>query len=83
MTATVQTIGSGIINLSNLPSLFFGHGGITQVQALVSAPTILFEIGHTFTLSNIGISNVLSVRGPLFNVSGGRTILVTRLVLKP
>jgi len=83
LTATVQSIGSGIINLSNLPSLFFGHGGITQVQAQTFVPTILFEIGHTFSVTNIGISNVLSVRGPLFNASGGRTVLVTKVVLKP
>ncbi len=83
ITATVQTIGSGIITLSSLPSIFFGHGGITLIQALTSLPTIYFEIGRTVNISDIGLSNVVSVRGPLFNVSGGRTLVATKVVLKP
>ncbi len=83
ISATVQSIGSGIINLSNLPSIFFGHGGITLIQAQTSLPTIFFEIGRTINISDIGLSNVVSVRGPLFNVSGGRTLVVTKVVLKP
>ena len=83
ITATVQTIGSGIIVLSNLPSIFFGHGGITLIQAQTSTPTIIYQIGRTITLSNITISDVVSVRGPLFNVSGGRTLIATKVVLKP
>ena len=47
ITATVQTIGSGIIVLSNLPSIFFGHGGITLIQAQTSTPTIIYQIGRT------------------------------------
>jgi len=83
ITATVQTIGSGIIALSSLPSIFFGHGGITLVQALTFPPTIFFEIGRSIVISDIGLSNVVSVRGPLFNVSGGRTLIATKVVLKP
>jgi hypothetical protein len=83
ITATVQTIGSGIITLSSLPSIFFGNGGITQIQAQTSTSTIFFETGHAINISNIGLSNVVSVRGPLFNVSGGRTLLATKVVLKP
>jgi hypothetical protein len=83
ITATVQTIGSGIITLSNLPSIFFGHGGITLIQAQTFPPTIFFEIGRSIAISNIGLSNVVSVRGPLFNVSGGRTLIATKVVLKP
>lgn len=83
ITATVQTIGSGIITLSNLPSIFFGHGGIQQIQALTSVPTIFFEIGRTVNISDIALSNIVSVRGPLFNVSGGRTVVVSKVVLKP
>ena len=82
MTATAQSIGSGIITLSNLPSIFFGHGGITLIQAQTSLPTIFFEIGHLINISNIGLSNLVSVRGPLFNVSGGRTLVATKVVLK-
>jgi len=83
ITATVQTIGSGIIALSSLPSIFFGHGGITLVQVLTFPPTIFFEIGRSIVISDIGLSNVVSVRGPLFNVSGGRTLIATKVVLKP
>jgi len=83
ITATVQTIGSGIITLSSLPSIFFGHGGITLIQAQTSVPTIFFEIGRSINISNIGLSNVVSVRGQLFNVSGGRTLVASKVVLKP
>jgi hypothetical protein len=83
ITTTVQTIGSGIISLSSLPSLFFGHGGITLIQAQTSVPTIYFEIGRIINISDIALSNIVSVRGPLFNVSGGRTLAATKVVLKP
>ncbi len=83
ITASVQTIGSGIIALTNLPSIFFGHGAITQIQAQTFASTMYFEIGHTINISNIGLSNIVSVRGPLFNVSGSRTVATTKVVLKP
>jgi len=83
ITATVQTIGSGIITLSSLPSIFFGHGGITLIQAQTSSPTIFFEIGRIINISDIALSNIVSVRGPLFNVSGGRTLVATKVALKP
>jgi hypothetical protein len=83
LTATVQTIGSGILTLSNLPSLFFGHGGITLIQAQTSSPTIFFEIGRTINISDIALSDIVSVRGPLFNVSGSRTLVASKVVLKP
>jgi hypothetical protein len=83
ITATVKTIGSGIIILSSLPSIFFGHGGITLIQSQTSLPTIFFEIGRIINISDIGLSNVVSARGPLFNVSGGRTLIATKVVLKP
>ena len=83
ITATVQTNGSGIITLSSLPSIFSGHGGITMIQALTSVPTIFFEIGRTIIISDIALSNIVSVRGPLFNVSGGRSLVASKVVLKP
>jgi hypothetical protein len=83
ITATVQTIGSGIISLSSIPSIFSGHGGITLIQALTSTPTIFFEIGHSINISDIALSDIVSVRGPLFNVSGGRTLVASKVVLKP
>jgi hypothetical protein len=82
ITATVQTIGSGIINLSSLPSIFFGQGGITQIQSQTSVPTVYFEIGRTINISDVALSDIVSVRGPLFNVSGGRTLVATKVVLK-
>jgi hypothetical protein len=82
ISATVQAIGSGIITLSSLPSIFSGHGGITLIQAQTSLPTIFFEIGRTLNISDIALSDIVSVRGPLFNVSGGRTLVATKVVLK-
>jgi hypothetical protein len=83
ITATVQSIGSGIIALSSLPSIFSGNGGITRIQAQTFVPTIFFQIGRTINISSIAISNIVSVRGPLFNVSGGRTLIASKVVLKP
>lgn len=84
ITATVQSGGSNIL-IIDLPSLFFGHGGITQITAQTSIfpPTIYFEIGKTIIPSDIGPPDLVSVRGPLFNVSGARTLLATKVVLKP
>ena len=84
VTATVQ-IGVPNIFLNNLPSLFSGHGGITGITAQTSLtpPTIYFEVGKTINSSNIAIGEVVSVRGPLFNVSGTRTLVTTKVVLKP
>ena len=84
VTATVQ-VGVPNIFLNSLPSLFFGHGGITGITAQTSLtpPTIFFEVGKTINSSNILIGELVSVRGPLFNVSGGRTLVTTKVVVKP
>jgi hypothetical protein len=84
VTATVQ-VGVPNIFLNSLPSLFFGHGGITGITAQTSLtpPTIFFEVGKTINSSNILIGELVSVRGPLFNVSGGRTLVATKVVVKP
>lgn len=82
ISATVQTIGSGIISMSSLPSIFSGHG-VTVIQAQTSSPTIFFEIGHTINISNIPVNTVVSVRGPLFNAGGAaRPLVATKVVLK-
>jgi hypothetical protein len=83
ITGTVQTIGSGIITLSNIPSLFSGLGGVTQIQAQTSPPTVFFEIGRVINISDIALSNIVSVRGPLFKVSSTRTVVTSKVVLKP
>jgi hypothetical protein len=82
ITASVQSIGSPNIFLFTLPSIFSGNS-ITQIQAQTSAPTIFSENGGVIVLSQIPIGGVVSVRGPLFNVGGTRTLVATKVVLKP
>ena len=87
ITAAVQSSGSSIITLGNntLPSLFFGHGGVTQIQAQTSItpPTIYFDIESSFNASTNIVGDTLSVRGPLFNTGGtNRTLVATKVVLK-
>src|SRR4029077_12716747 len=83
ITATVQSIGSGIISLSSLPSIFSGHGGVTLIQALTSLPTIFFESGGVINISNIPPNTTVSARGPLFNAGGTtRPLVATKVVLK-
>jgi hypothetical protein len=81
ITAAVSNIGSGIITLSSIPSIFSGHG-VTLIQAQTTPPTIFFEIGSTINISNIALGRTVSVRGPLFNVSGSRILAATKVVLK-
>jgi hypothetical protein len=87
MTRVTATIQTGLPNmfLVSLPSLFFGHGGITGItaQTSLSPPTIYYQVGQNINSSNIVIGELVSVRGPLFNVSGGRTLVTTKVVLKP
>jgi hypothetical protein len=82
ITATVSNIGSGIITLSGIPSIISGHGGVSLILAQTTPPTIFFEIGSTINISDITQGLTVSVRGPLFNVSGGRTLAATKVVLK-
>jgi hypothetical protein len=87
ITATVQSVGSSIITIgknSSLPSLFFGHGGVTLIQAQTSVapPTIYYEIGGTINASTNITGDPVSVRGPLFNTgSANRTLVATKVVL--
>lgn len=86
ITATVQSVGAPNIILGNLPSLFFGHGGVTQIQAQTSVnpPTIYFEIGGSISGSTNFLGELLSVRGPLFNTGGtNRTLVAAKVVLQP
>lgn len=82
ITASVQSLGSPYIYLYNLPSIFSGNG-VTQIQAETSAQTIYYEIGSVINFSKITPADLVSVRGPLFNVSGTRTLVATKVVLKP
>jgi len=88
ITATVQTDASSIITIgqnSSLPSLFFGHGGVTQIfaQTSVTPATTYYEIGGSINASTNLTNDPVSVRGPLFSTGGtNRTLLATRVVLK-
>jgi hypothetical protein len=86
VTATVQSVGAPNIILTNLPSLFFGHGGVTQIIAQTSAipPTIYYSISESINASTNILGDQISVRGPLFNTGGtNRTLIATKVVLKP
>ena len=80
--ATVHTIGSPYINLYNAPFIFSGNG-ITAIQVLTSTPTIYSESNIAKIFTDVFVSGVVSVRGPLFNVSGTRTLVATKVVLVP
>jgi Domain of unknown function (DUF4382) len=83
VTATVQ-VGLPNMLLNNLPSLFSGHGvAAITAQTSVSPPTIYFEVGKTINSSDIVVGELVSVRGPLFNASSGRTLVATKVVVKP
>jgi hypothetical protein len=85
ITATVQSVGAPNIFLKDLPSLFFGHGGVTLItaQTSVTPPTIYFEIDGSINASTDITNDIVSVRGPLFNTGGtNRTLLASKVVLK-
>ena len=84
VTATVNR-GLPNINLTSFPSIFSGHG-VTAItaQTLAVPTTIYFEVGKIINSSNVLVGETVSVRGPLFNVSGGgRIIVTTKVVVKP
>jgi hypothetical protein len=82
VTATVAPRAPDLV-LSNLPSIFSGHG-VTQIQAHTFTPgTIFSDVKGAIIFSDIGLGNLVSVRGPLFNVSGARTMVATKVVLRP
>jgi hypothetical protein len=86
ITATVQSVGAPNITLTNLPSLFFGHGGVSQIlaQTSVAPPTIYYEINGSINASTNILGDLISVRGPLFNTgSTNRTLVTDKVVLKP
>ena len=82
VSATVGSIGNQILFLSNVPSILSGHA-ITQILAMTSSATIFSENGSAIIFTQIPVSGLVSVRGPLFNVSGSRTLLATKVVLTP
>jgi hypothetical protein len=86
VTATVQSVGSPNILLTNLPSLFFGHGGVTQIIAQTSAipPTIYYSTTVSVNASTNIVNLLVSVRGPMFNTGGtNRTVITSKVVVQP
>jgi hypothetical protein len=82
ITANVGSLGSPNIYLTTIPSIFSGHG-VTQIQALTSSSsTIYYEIGSTIISSDVDLGDLVSVRGPFFNVSGTRILVASKVVLK-
>ena len=82
ITGTVHTIGSPHIYLFNIPSIFSGNG-VTQIQVQTSAPTIFSENSSAVPFSQVFVPGVVSVRGPLFNISGTRNLVATKVVIEP
>lgn len=86
VTATVQSVGAPNIILASLPSLFFGHGGVTQIISQTSAipPTIYYSTTTSINASTNILGDQVSVRGPLFNTGGtNRTLVASKVVLQP
>ncbi len=86
ITATVQSVGAPNITFASLPSLFFGHGGVTQIvaQTSITPPTIYYEINGSVSAGTNILADLVSVRGPLFNTGGiNRTLVATKVVVKP
>jgi hypothetical protein len=89
VTGIIQTLAAPNIFLGgsspNFPSLFIADG-ITQILVQTSNPTIFTGTTTTgLTINNISqlpLNSTVSVRGPLFNVSGTRTLVATKVVLK-
>jgi hypothetical protein len=91
VTGVIQSLAAPVINLGgsspNFPSLFITNG-ITQIQVQTFSPSPTIFTGTTTTgiavnnITELFVNNIVSVRGPLFNVSGARTLVATKVVLK-
>jgi hypothetical protein len=81
-TGNVQANASNILTIPS-PSLISSHGGSSTIQAQTYGPTIFFDIGHTIIISNIGLGESISVRGPLFNLNNERTLAASKVVVQP
>jgi hypothetical protein len=82
VTATVQSIGAPNIYLYNLPSFYFGDGGIKQVQVQTSTQTIISEQNVLKTLTEVPVAGLISVRGPLFSTAT-TTLVATKVAIVP
>jgi len=80
ITSSIVSNNFPIINLS-VPSIFSGHG-INNIQAQ-SQQAICSDPSENVILCAHVLQNLsVSARGPLFNVSGARSMITTRVVEK-
>jgi len=82
ISATVQSIGSPNIYLFMLPTLFTGHGGVNEIQAQTTSALIV-DNNKLIPLTQVPVSGVVSVRGPLFNAGATQNLVATKVVVKP
>jgi len=82
VSASVTQIGAPIFFLYNLPSIFSGNS-ISQLQIQTTPQTILTENNASIVFTEITNNLTASVRGPLFNVAGTRTMVASKVVIKP
>jgi hypothetical protein len=80
ITATIQSIGSSIIHLGNLPSIFpFSSPPVTQIQGQTFFPQTIIT-GTAISLGTLGVTRSVSVRGPLFPNAGTPTVLASKVL---
>jgi len=83
VVATVSSIGSLSFFLTSPPSIYTGHT-ISTIQVEVPTSAILSdENNNSIPFSGITNNFVVAARGPLFNVSGTRTLVATKVALQP
>lgn len=82
ITATVRTVGAPYIYLNDVPSILSGNG-ISQIQVQTSSPTIYSENNILKVFTDVFNQGVISVRGPLFNSSGTRYLVASKVVIEP
>jgi hypothetical protein len=76
VSGIIQSAGSGFFQLGSIPSLFIPRGtAVIQVQ--ISSPTIC--TGTVSSCSLLGVTQSVSVRGPLFANSGSPTMIASKV----
>lgn len=84
ITATVHTVGAPYIYLYDVPSILSGNG-VTQIQVQTSSPTIYSENNVAKVINDVFSPEIVAVRGPMFNLSGGGTryLVASKVVIVP
>jgi hypothetical protein len=88
ITGTIQMMAAPNIDLGGssppFPSLFSANG-ISEILLQTSTPTIF--TGTTLdgvsisSITQLSVTDIAAVRGPLFNVAGSRTLVASKVVL--